>query len=172
MCVIDAKESTIDIPVAFADMDDVVHMKLEGQMVDLMISIDPKAIYVQIENGIKVLYVVLKKALCGALNGRVAILEEINQCTEKRGFEVKPYDSCVMNKMIDRNQYTILWHVDNSKVSHVSHQVGMVDMFHSNMARLLSLCKRAHPDIQTSTSFLCTRIKSQTRMTTRISNVR
>ena len=39
-------------------------------------------------------------------------------------------------------------------MSHVGHQVGRVDMFHSNMARLLSQSKCAHPDMQTSTSFL------------------
>jgi hypothetical protein len=35
-----------------------------------------------------------------------------------------------------------------------------VDMFHHNVAKLLFLCKRARPDIQTAVSFLCTRVKS------------
>jgi hypothetical protein len=34
------------------------------------------------------------------------------------------------------------------------------DMFHHNDAKLLFLCKRARPDIQTAVSFLCTRVKS------------
>jgi hypothetical protein len=33
-------------------------------------------------------------------------------------------------------------------------------MFHHNDAKLLFLCKRARPDIQTAVSFLCTRVKS------------
>jgi hypothetical protein len=33
-------------------------------------------------------------------------------------------------------------------------------MFHHNVAKLLFLCKRARPDIQTAVSFLCTRVKS------------
>ena len=33
-------------------------------------------------------------------------------------------------------------------------------MFHHNVAKLLFLCKRARPDIQTAVAFLCTRVKS------------
>ena len=78
---IDAKESRdvaiIDIPGAFmqADMEGIVHMKLEGKMAELMVQIDPKLYrkYVQIEKGREVLYVELKKALYGTLT---AALEE------------------------------------------------------------------------------------------------
>ena len=47
-CVIDAKEgrdeATVDIPGAFmqADMEDTVHMKLEGKMAELLVRIDQK----------------------------------------------------------------------------------------------------------------------------------
>lgn len=34
------------------------------------------------------------------------------------------------------------------------------DLFHHMVAKLLFLCKRARPDIQTAVSFLCTRVKS------------
>ena len=37
----------------------------------------------------------------------------------------------------------------------------MADMFHHNVAKLLFLCKRAQPDIQTSVAFLCTRVKER-----------
>ena len=74
-CVIDAKEyrnvATVDIPGAFmqADMDDTVHMKMEGKMAELLVRIDPKLYcnYVQLENGKTVLYVELWKALYGTL---------------------------------------------------------------------------------------------------------
>ena len=33
-------------------------------------------------------------------------------------------------------------------------------MFHHNVAKLLFLCKRARPDIQTAVAFLCTRVKA------------
>jgi hypothetical protein len=34
------------------------------------------------------------------------------------------------------------------------------ELFHHNAAKLLFLCKRARPDVQTATAFLCTRVKS------------
>ena len=74
-CVLDALEerdvATVDIPGAFmqADMDDLVHMKLEGKMAELLVRIDPKLYreHIQIEQGKQVLYVELKKALYGTL---------------------------------------------------------------------------------------------------------
>jgi hypothetical protein len=64
-CVIDAKErqdvATVDIPGAFmqADMDKLVHMRLEGTMAELLVQLDPKMYrkYVQTVNGKSVLYV-------------------------------------------------------------------------------------------------------------------
>ena len=35
------------------------------------------------------------------------------------GFELNSYDECVANKVIDGNQCTIAWHVDDNKISHV-----------------------------------------------------
>ena len=35
------------------------------------------------------------------------------------GFELNPYDLCVANKIVDSAQLTVLWHVDDLKVSHV-----------------------------------------------------
>eukprot|EP00957_Ditylum_brightwellii_P084518 6426542-Ditylum_brightwellii.AAC.1 len=47
-CIIDAMEerdvATVDIPGAFmqTEMDDVVHMKIEGTMAELLTKLDPK----------------------------------------------------------------------------------------------------------------------------------
>ena len=252
-CVIDAMEgrdvATVDIPGAFmqADMDDVVHMKLEGKMAELLVRIDPKLYrkYVQVEKGKQVLYVELRKALYGTLKAALLFWKRLTGKLKEWGFEVNPYDWCVMNKNINGKQCTILWHVDDLKISHVDHEVvteviswleqefgaeapltktrgkvheylGMTidfsepgkvkftmidyiqrmlndlpadmdgeaatpasnhlfevnpdsanmqldattaDFFHHNAAKLLFLCKRARPDIQTAISFLCTRVK-------------
>jgi len=156
----------------------------------------------------------------------------------KWGFEVNPYDWCVANKMINGSQCTVVWHVDDLKISHIDQAVvssivqliegefgkeapltvtcgkvhdylgmtldftvPMIDyiknmlgelpaerdgeaatptanhlfqvneadpqmldddkatMFHHHVAKLLFLCKRARPDIQTAVAFLCTRVK-------------
>jgi hypothetical protein len=69
-CVIDAQEgrhvATADIPGAFmqADMDELVHMRLDGIIVELLLEIAPEyESFVTIENGKRVLYVQLEKAL-------------------------------------------------------------------------------------------------------------
>ena len=34
------------------------------------------------------------------------------------GFVINPYDRCVANKMVNGKQCTIVWYVDDAKVSH------------------------------------------------------
>ena len=38
---------------------------------------------------------------------------------EDNGFIVNPYDPCVANKDVNGKQMTVIWHVDDLKVSHV-----------------------------------------------------
>ena len=49
---------TVDIPGAFmqADMDEIIHMKLDGPLAELLVRVDPELYgkYVVIENGVKV----------------------------------------------------------------------------------------------------------------------
>jgi hypothetical protein len=64
--------ATVDIPGAFmqADIDEVVHVKFEGEMAEMLVKLDPKLYrkYVKNENGKSVLYVELVlKALYGTL---------------------------------------------------------------------------------------------------------
>ena len=69
--VIDAWEGhdvvKVDIPGAFmqADIDEVVHVKFEGERADMLVKLDPKLYrkYVKDKNGKTVLYVELLKAL-------------------------------------------------------------------------------------------------------------
>jgi Reverse transcriptase (RNA-dependent DNA polymerase) len=129
-CVIDAKEqrhvATADIPGAFmqADMDEVVHMRLEGTMVDLLLNVAPKyAIFVTIENGKKVLYVLLTKALYGTMRAALLFWRMLSAQLIEWGFTMNPYDPCVANKTVNGTQCTVLWHVDDLKISHVERKV-------------------------------------------------
>ena len=251
-CMIDAKErrdvATADIPGAFmqTDLDETVHMRLEGAMAELLLKIDSKLYrkYLVQEGKKTVMYVELNKALYGTLDASLLFWKELTKTLEGWGYERNPYDWCVMNKMVDGKQCTILWHVDDLKISHVDPKVvdkvledinekygkeapitvtrgkvheylgmtidyredGVVkvtmidyinkmledlpadmnggapspaanhsisseydqsqetgqgdgDMFHQNVAKLLFLCKRARPDLQTAVAFLCTRVK-------------
>ena len=93
--VIDAKEGrhvmTADILGAFmqADMDEVVHMRLEGKMVDLLLNVALKyAIFVHSSDKGPLRYHV-----CGAPVLATQLLEW--------GFNTYPYDPCVANNMIN-----------------------------------------------------------------------
>jgi hypothetical protein len=251
-CVIDAKEgrdvATANVPGAFmqVEMDEVVHVRLEGVMVDLLTELDPKKYEpcVITQNEKKVLYVQLMKALYGTMRAALLFWQKLSLTLTSWGFVINEYDRCVANKLIDGKQCTVLWHVDDLKVSHEDPEVvtsvlemlesefgkdapmtvtrgkihdylgmkisfkekGMVkvtmydyingmleslpkdmegtaatpasnhlfqvnkntpvmldteksEMFHHNVAKLLFLCKRARPDIQTAVAFLTTRVK-------------
>jgi hypothetical protein len=252
-CMIDAMEgrdvATADIPGAFLQTDYTkgdTHLRLEGEMVTLLEKIDPgysKYVFTN-KKGKKILYAETMKAIYGTLNASLLFWIKLSASLTKMGFEVNPYDWCCMNKMTNGKQCTILWHVDDIKISHVDPTVvtsilkqindeygkvspltetrgkvheylGMTidfsnpgkvmftmfpyiqnmlndlpedmqgeavtpaahhlfainddqpdhlsktdaEMFHSNVAMLLYLSKRARPDIQLPVAFLCTRVQ-------------
>jgi hypothetical protein len=125
-CTIDAKEkrdvATVDIPGAFmqTDMEGTVHMVLEGTMAELLVKLHPKLYqkHVQIKKGKPTMYVQLKKALYGRLQASLLFWKDLSGNLRKWGFEINPYDWCVANKTINGKHCTILWHVDDIKVSH------------------------------------------------------
>ena len=43
------------------------------------------------------------------------------------GFVITPYDPCMVNKVVNGSQFTITWHIDNLKISHVD--PSMLDTF-------------------------------------------
>jgi Reverse transcriptase (RNA-dependent DNA polymerase) len=125
-CAIDAFErrcvATADVPGAFmhANMDEVLHLRLEGPIVKSLITINPKKYkpYVEGNPGNEILYVQLKKALYGTLQAALLFWKELSGTLTSWGFILNPYDSCVANKEINGKQCTIIWHVDDLKISH------------------------------------------------------
>jgi uncharacterized protein YeaC (DUF1315 family) len=130
-CMIDAREgrdvATIDIPVAFmqAFIDKLVHVKFDGELIDLICQVDPSlSKYVAMENGKRVLYTKLNKALYGTLQASRLFWERLSAyLIEDNGFERNPYDFCVVNKLVNGKQLTIVWYVDDLKISHVETSV-------------------------------------------------
>ena len=130
-CLIDAMEGrevmTCDIPGAFmqSEMDEVIHMKLEGEIALLLIRLDPSfKRFLTYQQCKLVIYTELNKALYGML--QVALLFWRNLSgflIDKLGFEANPYDFCVVNNNINGSQCTIGWHVDDLKISHVDGNV-------------------------------------------------
>ena len=124
--IIDALErrdvAIVDVPGAFlqTDMDEVVHMVIRGKLVDALVQLNKQKYsdFVVRENGSKVLYVKLKKALYGTLRASLLFWKNLTSTLKKWVFFLNPYDECVANKMISGSQATIVWHVDDLKISH------------------------------------------------------
>ena len=124
--VIDAKENRevaiVDLPGAFlhADNDQDVIMFVKGRLAKLMTLIAQQTHqnYVMIEKGEKVLYVRVKKALYGMLKSALLFYKKLRKDLESAGFEINQYYPYVANKMINGNQMTIVWHVDDLNISH------------------------------------------------------
>jgi Reverse transcriptase (RNA-dependent DNA polymerase) len=125
-CVMDAYEqrdvATIDIPSAFmqAFIDELVHIKFDDEIIDLLCDVDPSLKqYVTYENGKRVLYTKLNKALYGTLQASRLFWERLSSfLIDMNGFERNPYDFCVVNKVVNGKQLTIVWYVDDLKISH------------------------------------------------------
>jgi hypothetical protein len=121
----------VDIPNAFVQTDidregrERIIMKIRGALVDMLCDLDPELYtqYVVYENGEKVLYVEVLKALYGMLEAALLFYKKLRNDLETIGFKVNPYDPCVANRMIDQKQHTITWHVDDLKSSHVNSKV-------------------------------------------------
>ena len=106
-----------------SDQDETVHMHLEGTLAELLTKCDPKLYhqYVVTENNKPVLYVELVKALYGTLCA--ALIFWCKLTSKEWGFVINPYDWCIANKQINGQQCTLVWHVDDMKISHADSRV-------------------------------------------------
>jgi hypothetical protein len=124
--LIDAKErrdvATADVAGAYlhAEMEDVTLLKMEGESVNIMCDVSPEyEKFVCYENGKKVLYLELLKALYGCVQSVLLWYELFSGTLKGMGFELNPYDTCIANKKTDKKQCTIAWYVHDTKISHV-----------------------------------------------------
>ena len=117
-----------------ADIDKLVHVRFTGEMVNMLLHIDHDKYkdYVVTEREDKVLYMELLKALYGTLRVARLFWEKLSkQLIDVWGFTPNKYDDCVVNKIINGQQMTVVWHVDDLKVSHVDEKE--VDKFIKQM---------------------------------------
>ena len=145
--VIDAKEQRVvacgDIPNAFmqsnVDKDDTVIMKLRGCPAELLVRTAPELYrkYIEIENGKIVLYVEAWKAIYGMLKAALLFYKKFLKGLRSIGFKLNPYDPCVANRIVNGKQMTILWHVDNFKVSHT--EIGLIKISHGLIHNFLGM---------------------------------
>ena len=129
---IDAKEgqyiAEADIPGSFlhANMNECVHMIMEGMIAEhvakLELAIYRKYIWHD-KKGKPMLYMKLEKALYGMLQAALLFWQLLSSILVSWGFMINPYNQCMANKQINCKQCTIIWHVDDLKISHVSENV-------------------------------------------------
>jgi hypothetical protein len=113
----------VDVPGAFlsADMDEEVIMTIRGRLAELMVKAAPniyrKYITLDAENQ-PILYVKLQKALYGCLTSALLFYEKLVRDLKSQRFEINQYDPCVAIKLVNGEQFTLTWHVDDIKMSH------------------------------------------------------
>ena len=126
--IIDALENrniaVHDVPGAFmqAEIDELVHVRFTGEMVKMLLQIDHEMYkdYIVMEKGEWVMYMELLKALYGTLRTARLFWQKLSkQLIDVWGFVPNKYDDCVVNKTINSHQMTVVWHIDDLKVSHV-----------------------------------------------------
>jgi hypothetical protein len=105
-------------------MNQFALMKLTGEAVDIMVKVDPSyASFVTEEKGRPVIYLQLKKALYGCVKSALLWYELFSNTLKDMGFAINPYDPCAANKIIEGTQCSIVWYVDDNKISHVNPKV-------------------------------------------------
>ena len=134
-CVIDAQEhrdvSTIDILNAFIqtrvekikDMETII---VQGTLVYVLVEIAPDLYgpYVSTDRKwVKTLILRFHNAIYGTMVASLLYYKKICKTIKQLGFKINPHDPCISNRTIDYNQKTILWHIDDCKVSHVGPKV-------------------------------------------------
>jgi hypothetical protein len=70
-----------------------------------------------------VIYMKLYKVLYGTMQASLLFWRDLTTTLKEWGYKLNPYDTCVANKMVKSNQCTVLWHVDDLKISHVDKSV-------------------------------------------------
>ena len=94
-------------------------LKLKNKFVDIMCEINPEYLpHVRYEGKTKVLYLRVLRAIYGCLETSLLWYNLYSTTLQKMGFELNPYDLCVANKMINGSQCTIVFYVDDNKISH------------------------------------------------------
>ena len=119
----------VDIPGAFLQTpaSDGTIIKLQGVLVKTLIKVNPDwKVYVTYEgkNSTPTIYSEAIKALYGTVDAAKLFYDSLSSfLIDDLEFKRNPYDPCVVNKIIEGKQCTIMWHVDDLQISHVNSHV-------------------------------------------------
>ena len=127
--VIDATEqrdvAILDVPGSFLQnaltADKFLLVRIRYEFLDVVCEVNPEYIqYVRYKNGKKVLYVKILRAIYGCIESALLWYKLYLETLEGMEFFINIYNLCVADKTINGNQCTIMWYVDNNKLSHVN----------------------------------------------------
>jgi hypothetical protein len=132
LCLMDAiddcKVVTCDIPGAFlqadwpADQD--CYLKFENVMVDMICQIDPKYKRCHLSRKEEIhIHTRLNKAIYGTLLGAILFYQKLSKQLTDWGYVQNNYDPCTFNKIINGEQVTVQFHVDDLKIYHKEQSV-------------------------------------------------
>jgi hypothetical protein len=96
-------------------------IKIRGVLVDILVEIAPdvyKKYTTKDKKRVRQLLVQCQNAFYGTMVASLLYYRKFTKSLTQIGFEINPYDPCVMNKMIEGKQMTICFHVDDCKLSH------------------------------------------------------
>ena len=102
----------------------VLLMKFKGKMAEMLCGVNPEySKYLRKENGVTVLYVKVIRAIYGCIESALQWYKLFTGILKDMVFELNPYDTCVVNRMVNGKQLTIVWHVDDCISSHMEKAV-------------------------------------------------
>jgi hypothetical protein len=117
------KDATLELVTyqVQADIDEELHILFEGELVDLLIQVEFQE-YVTHHRGKNILYASLNKALYGTVQASLLFWQHLSTfLINSLGFVRNPYDWCVVNKMVNGAQCTVVCY--DLKISHESPDV-------------------------------------------------
>jgi hypothetical protein len=130
LCIIDAEEhrdvAIVDIPNACVQTrveneKDMAFIKIRGILVNILVEIAPevyKSYVSQDKKGNKQLLVQCENALYGTMVASILYYRKCVKSLTDIDLIINPYDTFVANKIIEGEQMTICFHVDDCKLSH------------------------------------------------------
>ena len=95
-------------------------------MVDVLVKVAPKVYgpYVSTnKQGRKQLLVKCLNAIYGTMVASLLYYRKFTRSLKNQGYKMNPYVHCIWNKIVEKKQITIGFHVDDCKVSHQSVRV-------------------------------------------------
>ena len=120
-------------------------MKIRRVCVIILCEINPiYRDYMVTKGNQKILYVHITQAIYGMLVSAILFYHKLTKALLSYGFELNPYNLCVANKMVNGEQLSICWHVDNLKSSHINPKVNdeflqwIKDMFRQLGSQILA----------------------------------